>query len=109
MGKVTYVENAQVCNRRDKYKRKTEADVEKSTESSKESDGSTNESAETKESSAEDDNSNEESTAHEVMSSVLATMWFGAQNGMIYVHSAVTSWNQCLHSVQLADCVIGIT
>lgn len=42
------------------------------------------------------------------MSSVLATMWLGAQNGMLYVHSAVANWDQCLHSVQLKDAVLSI-
>lgn len=44
----------------------------------------------------------------EVMSSVLATMWLGAENGMVYVHSSVANWNQCLHSVKLKDAVISI-
>lgn len=45
---------------------------------------------------------------HKVMSSVLATMWLGAQSGMIYVHSSVASWNQCLHSVKMKDAVLSI-
>jgi hypothetical protein len=44
----------------------------------------------------------------EIMSSVLATMWLGAENGMVYVHSSVANWNQCLHSVKLQDAVISI-
>mgnify|MGYP005986561883 FL=1 len=48
------------------------------------------------------------SSNQEVMSSVLATMWLGAENGMIYVHSSVANWNQCLHSVKLKDAVISI-
>lgn len=47
-------------------------------------------------------------TTHKVMSSVLATMWLGAQSGMIYVHSSVASWNQCLHSVKMKDAVLSI-
>lgn len=49
------------------------------------------------------------STSHqEIMSSVLATMWLGAENGMVYVHSSVANWSQCLHSVKLKDAVISI-
>lgn len=33
------------------------------------------------------------------MSSVGPTMWLGAQNGMLYVHSAVARWRDCLHKV----------
>lgn len=50
----------------------------------------------------------EQTVDHEVMSSVLATMWLGAQNGMLFIHSSVTSWNQCLHSVKLNDAVLSI-
>ncbi|XP_048088695.1 LOW QUALITY PROTEIN: C-Jun-amino-terminal kinase-interacting protein 4 [Alosa alosa] len=42
------------------------------------------------------------------MSSVLATMWLGAQNGCVYVHSAVAQWKRCLHSIKLKDSVLGI-
>lgn len=47
-------------------------------------------------------------SSHDTMSSVLATMWLGAQNGMLFVHSAVAKWNQCLHSVKLDDAVLSI-
>lgn len=57
---------------------------------------------------AESETPNNESSEHEVMSSVLATMWLGAQSGMLYVHSSVASWNQCLHSVKLKDAVLSI-
>lgn len=33
------------------------------------------------------------------MSSVGPTMWLGAQNGMLYVHSSVARWRDCLHKV----------
>lgn len=33
------------------------------------------------------------------MSSIAPTMWLGAQNGMLYVHSAVARWRDCLHQV----------
>lgn len=40
--------------------------------------------------------------------SVGPTMWLGAQNGMIYVHSSATRWRVCLHAVQLPDAVLSI-
>ncbi|XP_057213947.1 C-Jun-amino-terminal kinase-interacting protein 4 isoform X3 [Triplophysa rosa] len=42
------------------------------------------------------------------MSSVLPTMWLGAQNGCVYVHSCVAQWRKCLHSIKLKDSVLGI-
>ncbi|XP_059387655.1 C-Jun-amino-terminal kinase-interacting protein 4 isoform X2 [Carassius carassius] len=42
------------------------------------------------------------------MSSVLSTMWLGAQNGCVYVHSSVAQWRKCLHSIKLKDSVLGI-
>lgn len=33
------------------------------------------------------------------MSSVGPTMWLGAQSGMLYVHSSVARWRDCLHQV----------
>lgn len=53
-------------------------------------------------------NQHQVDNTHKVMSSVLATMWLGAQSGMIYVHSSVASWNQCLHSVKMKDAVLSI-
>ncbi|XP_035000913.1 C-Jun-amino-terminal kinase-interacting protein 4 isoform X3 [Hippoglossus stenolepis] len=44
----------------------------------------------------------------EKMSSVLPTMWLGAQNGFVYVHSSVAQWKKCLHSIKLKDAVLGI-
>lgn len=44
----------------------------------------------------------------EKMSSVLATMWLGAQSGTLYVHSSVANWDQCLHSVKLKDAVLAV-
>lgn len=40
--------------------------------------------------------------------SVGPTMWMGAQNGMVYVHSSVGRWRVCLHAVQLPDAVLSI-
>nr|XP_023654277.1 C-Jun-amino-terminal kinase-interacting protein 3-like isoform X2 [Paramormyrops kingsleyae] len=41
-------------------------------------------------------------------SSTAPTMWLGAQNGWLYVHSAVSSWKRCLHSIKLKDSVLSI-
>ncbi|ELU13632.1 hypothetical protein CAPTEDRAFT_158214, partial [Capitella teleta] len=40
--------------------------------------------------------------------SVLPTMWMGSQSGSLYVHSAVSEWKKCLHSVKLKDSVLSI-
>lgn len=42
------------------------------------------------------------------MSSVGPTMWLGAQNGMLYVHSSVARWRDCLHQVCLPDAILSI-
>lgn len=42
------------------------------------------------------------------MSSVGPTMWLGAQDGMLYVHSSVGRWHECLHKVLLPDPVLAI-
>ncbi|XP_014241649.1 JNK-interacting protein 3 isoform X4 [Cimex lectularius] len=44
----------------------------------------------------------------EKASSILPTMWLGAQNGCIFVHSAVSNWKKCLHSIKLKDAVLSI-
>ncbi|OBS76452.1 hypothetical protein A6R68_17112 [Neotoma lepida] len=41
-------------------------------------------------------------------SSVAPTMWLGAQNGWLYVHSAVANWKKCLHSIKLKDSVLSL-
>ncbi|XP_021076796.1 C-Jun-amino-terminal kinase-interacting protein 3 isoform X16 [Mus pahari] len=41
-------------------------------------------------------------------SSAAPTMWLGAQNGWLYVHSAVASWKKCLHSIKLKDSVLSL-
>ncbi|XP_071976375.1 C-Jun-amino-terminal kinase-interacting protein 3 isoform X8 [Engystomops pustulosus] len=41
-------------------------------------------------------------------SSAAPTMWLGAQNGWLYVHSAVSNWKKCLHSIKLKDSVLSI-
>lgn len=42
------------------------------------------------------------------MSSIGPTIWLGAQNGMLYVHSAVARWRTCLHQVKMPDAVLAI-
>lgn len=44
----------------------------------------------------------------EKMSSVLPTMWLGAQSGCVYVHSAISDWKKCIHSIRLKDSVLSI-
>ncbi|XP_058833161.1 JNK-interacting protein 3 isoform X3 [Topomyia yanbarensis] len=41
-------------------------------------------------------------------SSVGPTMWMGAQNGMLYVHSSIAKWNICLYKVKLPDSILSI-
>ena len=52
--------------------------------------------------------SEEDETPIEKMSSIQPTMWLGAQNGAIFVHSAVAKWAVCLHSVKLKDAALAI-
>lgn len=52
--------------------------------------------------------SNEGQTAMEKMSSIQPTMWLGAQDGAVYVHSAVAKWSMCLHTVKLKDAALSI-
>ncbi|XP_040212575.1 C-Jun-amino-terminal kinase-interacting protein 3 isoform X4 [Rana temporaria] len=40
--------------------------------------------------------------------SATPTMWLGAQNGWLYVHSAVSNWKKCLHSIKLKDSVLSL-
>ncbi|XP_032775793.1 C-Jun-amino-terminal kinase-interacting protein 3 isoform X17 [Strigops habroptila] len=40
--------------------------------------------------------------------SAAPTMWLGAQNGWLYVHSAVFNWKKCLHSIKLKDSVLSL-
>ncbi|KAK3757539.1 hypothetical protein RRG08_032707 [Elysia crispata] len=44
----------------------------------------------------------------EKLSSVLPTMWMGSQSGSMYVHSSVSNWKKCLHSVKLRDSILTI-
>lgn len=113
--------NTSVFNRRDVAAKRTQeaecedannenSNIEEVNKEGKEDIESSINSNTTKESNESEgtDTSSESNKSHDYMSSVLATMWLGGQNGMIYVHSSVANWNQCLHSVQLQDSVIGI-
>ncbi|XP_029293267.1 sperm associated antigen 9a isoform X2 [Cottoperca gobio] len=42
------------------------------------------------------------------VSSALPTMWLGAQNGCLYVHSSVARWRKCLHAIKLKDSILSI-
>lgn len=56
----------------------------------------------------DDDDDDNDETPIEKMSSIQPTMWLGAQNGAIFVHSAVAKWPVCLHSVKLKDAALAI-
>lgn len=49
------------------------------------------------------------SPVYQPMSSKLATMWLGGQNGVLYVHSSIAQWSHCLASLKLADSILQIT
>ncbi|KAM9296617.1 C-Jun-amino-terminal kinase-interacting protein 4 [Gastrophryne carolinensis] len=42
------------------------------------------------------------------MNSLLPTMWLGAQNGHLYVHSSVAQWKKCLLQIKLKDSILSI-
>lgn len=42
------------------------------------------------------------------MHSLLPTMWLGAQNGHLYVHSSVSQWKKCLLQIKLKDSILSI-
>ena len=131
IGKITFIENDQtVVNKKDKYMKisKSEEENKETTKLSEEKEEKKGTPCDTPLEASDESNLDKESEAtttesepegipepvenkssnQEVMSSVLATMWLGAENGMIYVHSSVANWNQCLHSVKLKDAVISI-
>uniref|UniRef100_T2MJ03 C-Jun-amino-terminal kinase-interacting protein 4 n=1 Tax=Hydra vulgaris TaxID=6087 RepID=T2MJ03_HYDVU len=41
-------------------------------------------------------------------SSILPTMWLGAQSGKIYIHSVVGNWKKCQQSAKLKDSLLSI-
>ncbi|XP_059413539.1 C-Jun-amino-terminal kinase-interacting protein 4-like isoform X4 [Carassius carassius] len=57
-------------------------------------------------SAGEKTNLEEEDTQR--MSSAIPTMWLGAQDGCLYVHSSVARWRKCLHAVRLKDSILNI-
>ncbi|XP_052400641.1 C-Jun-amino-terminal kinase-interacting protein 3 [Carassius gibelio] len=50
----------------------------------------------------------EEAGDDQAGTSAAPTMWLGAQNGWLYVHSAVTNWKKCLHSIKLKESVLSL-
>lgn len=42
------------------------------------------------------------------LNSIAPTMWMGAQNGVMYVHSSVARWRMCLGTVCLPDAILAI-
>ncbi|XP_028310191.1 C-Jun-amino-terminal kinase-interacting protein 3 isoform X5 [Gouania willdenowi] len=66
---------------------------------------STGQSKEETSQSAESENGGEDAKNY---TSVAPTMWLGAQNGWLYVHSAVGNWKKCLHSIKLKDSVLSL-
>lgn len=42
------------------------------------------------------------------VSSMLPTMWLGAQSGKVYIHSVVANWKKCLQSAKLKDSLLSI-
>lgn len=49
------------------------------------------------------------SPVYQPMSTKLATMWLGGQNGVLYVHSSIAQWSHCVASLKLADSILQIT
>lgn len=111
VGRVTYVECELPSTSIDDVDITIETDTSRETDEAEESKETVDEAEEKTE---EDENVNREKDKMKNwerkgrMSSVLATMWLGAQNGMLYVHSAVANWDQCIHSVQLKDAILSI-
>ncbi|XP_078481917.1 C-Jun-amino-terminal kinase-interacting protein 4 isoform X9 [Ciona intestinalis] len=59
----------------------------------------------TDESPTKCDNSSPDGTR---LASLQPTVWMGAQNGYVYVHSAISNWRRCLHQIRLKDSVLSI-
>ncbi|XP_017783541.1 PREDICTED: JNK-interacting protein 3 isoform X2 [Nicrophorus vespilloides] len=104
LGRIVFVDdNPTVKNRKDQVVEASEVEEEEDGNQTKAEDEEAGDANDTTTSSGDEPN-----VRLEVMSSVLATMWLGAQNGELFVHSAVSNWNQCLHSVKLPDAVLSI-
>ncbi|XP_044732604.1 JNK-interacting protein 3 isoform X2 [Chrysoperla carnea] len=117
-GEITFVENAEAApspfasqatesNEDEEQSTKVEEkenEIETSTDTANTEEDSKNDTNSVKDDEKKSSNSND----NVEMSSVLATMWLGTQNGALYVHSAVANWRYCLHSVKLQDAVLAI-
>uniref|UniRef100_A0A8C7ZI02 C-Jun-amino-terminal kinase-interacting protein 3 n=1 Tax=Oryzias sinensis TaxID=183150 RepID=A0A8C7ZI02_9TELE len=64
--------------------------------------------ADSKDESSQPTDSEDGSQEAKNYTSVAPTMWLGAQNGWLYVHSAVGNWKKCLHSIKLKDSVLSL-
>ncbi|XP_065095147.1 JNK-interacting protein 3 isoform X2 [Ochlerotatus camptorhynchus] len=56
----------------------------------------------------EEDSNNKSLNDDPPVSSIGPTMWMGAQNGMLYVHSSIAKWSVCLHKIKLPDSILSI-
>ncbi|XP_034068838.1 C-Jun-amino-terminal kinase-interacting protein 3 isoform X10 [Gymnodraco acuticeps] len=72
------------------------------------SDASDRSSGQSKEESSQPSESEDGGEDTRNYASVAPTMWLGAQNGWLYVHSAVGNWKKCLHSIKLKDSVLSL-
>uniref|UniRef100_A0A6P7GY34 JNK-interacting protein 3 n=1 Tax=Diabrotica virgifera virgifera TaxID=50390 RepID=A0A6P7GY34_DIAVI len=121
LGKIIYVDKDEsVVNRRDKYAKQenvncdnnSKDNLDETNASCDNNSGGEGSNAETSlkntQSTESDSTQNEEPQNQEVMSSVLATMWMGDEEGNIYIHSSVANWAQCLHTIKMKDAVISI-
>ncbi|XP_047428749.1 C-Jun-amino-terminal kinase-interacting protein 3 isoform X13 [Mugil cephalus] len=71
-------------------------------------DASERSSGQSKEETSQPQESEEGGEEAKNYTSVAPTMWLGAQNGWLYVHSAVGNWKKCLHSIKLKDSVLSL-
>ncbi|XP_074553729.1 C-Jun-amino-terminal kinase-interacting protein 3 isoform X17 [Halichoeres trimaculatus] len=71
-------------------------------------DASDRSSGQSKEESSQPQESEDSGNENKNFTSVAPTMWLGAQNGWLYVHSAVGNWKKCLHSIKLKDSVLSL-
>ncbi|XP_054462974.1 C-Jun-amino-terminal kinase-interacting protein 3 [Anoplopoma fimbria] len=72
------------------------------------SDASDRSVGQSKEETSQPPESEDGSEDSKTYTSVAPTMWLGAQNGWLYVHSAVGNWKKCLHSIKLKDSVLSL-
>ncbi|XP_068435332.1 C-Jun-amino-terminal kinase-interacting protein 3 isoform X13 [Clinocottus analis] len=72
------------------------------------SDASDRSTGQSKEETSQPQESEDGSDETKNYTSVAPTMWLGAQNGWLYVHSAVGNWKKCLHSIKLKDSVLSL-